>query len=265
MAKAAIANAGLKSITIRGPELFNKYYGETEASLRRLFRSAADAAPCALLFDEFESLAPRRGGSGDSAVTDRIVNQLLTLLDGVEALEGVFVICTTTHPENIDPALLRPGRLDYLLYMPLPDAQCRLAILETLMRGDVEVSPKAKTLIMERLGPYDFEGFTGADLKSFVEEYTSACARRTVAEFNARAKDENAAATLDELPPIEERDVMEALKRVRASMNQETRNYYHRIHAAFGDAHSERKTDRKTDKTKDTRDGDEQVQTYAGM
>ena len=265
MAKAAIANAGLKSITIRGPELFNKYYGETEASLRRLFRSAADAAPCALLFDEFESLAPRRGGSGDSAVTDRIVNQLLTLLDGVEALEGVFVICTTTHPENIDPALLRPGRLDYLLYMPLPDAQCRLAILETLMRGDVKVSPKAKTLIMERLGPYDFEGFTGADLKSFVEEYTSACARRTVAEFNARAKDENAAETLDELPPIEERDVMEALKRVRASMNQETRNYYHRIHAAFGDAHSDRKTDRKTDKTKDTRDGDEQVQTYAGM
>ena len=116
--RAAIESAGVRSVAIKGPELLNKYIGQSEAGVRDAFRRAAAAAPCALFFDEFDAIAPRRGHDS-TGVTDRVVNQFLTELDGVEGLRGVVVLAATSRPDLVDPALLRPGRLDRLLLVRL--------------------------------------------------------------------------------------------------------------------------------------------------
>jgi peroxin-1 len=229
MAKAAIVNAGLRSITIKGPELFSKYYGESEATLRKLFKRAEDAAPCALFFDEFESLAPRRGGT-DGGVTDRMVNQFLTLLDGVESLVGVFVICATSRPDVVDPALLRPGRLDHLLYLPMPDAIARAKIVRTLTR-EIKVAPGVDLVAIaesERM-----ESFSGADLAAFVSECANVAATRVLKTYTAAVGRGEDVAEPNAPPTIEPHDVVEALKRSRASLSQETLLFYKRVHEDF--------------------------------
>ena len=229
MAKAAIVNAGLRSITIKGPELFSKYYGESEATLRKLFKRAEDAAPCALFFDEFESLAPRRGGT-DGGVTDRMVNQFLTLLDGVESLVGVFVICATSRPDVVDPALLRPGRLDHLLYLPMPDAIARAKIVRTLTR-EIKVAPGVDLVAIaesERM-----ESFSGADLAAFVSECANVAATRVLKTYTAAVERGEDVAEPNAPPTIEPHDVVEALKRSRASLSQETLLFYKRVHEDF--------------------------------
>ncbi|KAF7245818.1 Peroxisome biogenesis factor 1 [Varanus komodoensis] len=149
-------------ISIKGPELLSKYIGASEQAVRDLFNKAQAAKPCILFFDEFDSLAPRRGHD-NTGVTDRVVNQLLTQLDGVEGLEGVYVLAATSRPDLIDPALLRPGRLDKCLYCPPPDQASRFEILKALshhllLAPDVDLQHlAAKT-----------EHFTGADLKALL-------------------------------------------------------------------------------------------------
>ncbi|XP_071509592.1 peroxisomal ATPase PEX1-like [Diadema antillarum] len=153
---------GLNFISIKGPELLSKYIGASEQAVRDLFTRAVSAKPCILFFDEFDSLAPRRGHDS-TGVTDRVVNQLLTQLDGVEGLDGVYVIGATSRPDMIDPALLRPGRLDKCLYCPIPTANERVEILQALARkmtlgGDVDLVQVAQRL----------DHFTGADLKALL-------------------------------------------------------------------------------------------------
>jgi peroxin-1 len=124
LVQAAVAHAGLRMIQIKGPELLNKYVGASEASVRSLFSRARQQRPCVVFFDEFESLAPRRGGTGDrsTGVTDRMVNALLTELDGVESLDtGIFVVAATCRPDLVDPALLRPGRIDRWVRLEPPE------------------------------------------------------------------------------------------------------------------------------------------------
>ncbi|MEQ2168003.1 hypothetical protein GOODEAATRI_009904, partial [Goodea atripinnis] len=118
--RAVAKDSGMNFISIKGPELLSKYIGASEQGVRDVFQRAQAAKPCILFFDEFDSLAPRRGHDS-TGVTDRVVNQLLTELDGVEGLQGVYVLAATSRPDLIDPALLRPGRLDKSLYCPLPD------------------------------------------------------------------------------------------------------------------------------------------------
>jgi len=250
LAKAAIVNAGLRSITIRGPELLSKYYGESEASLRQLFRRAEAAAPCALFFDEFDSLAPKRGGT-DGGVTDRMVNQFLTLLDGVDSLKGVFVIAATSRPDVIDPALLRPGRLDHILYMPMPDADERVAIMRCLVRKET-LADDVDLIAMAR----DMEHFTGADLASFVAECGNAASRRMLKQFDdAEARGEVVDAPT-ERPRIEKIDVDWALTfSSKPSLAKETRDAYNRSHAAF-------RASKSSDSPTVASSGDEQ--TYAG-
>lgn len=108
---AIAKECGLNLITVKGPELLNKYIGQSEASIRSVFERAKASLPCLLFFEEFDSIAPCRG-QDNTGVTDRVVNQLLTELDGAEGLQGVFVIAATSRPNSIDAALLRPGRLD---------------------------------------------------------------------------------------------------------------------------------------------------------
>ncbi|XP_023924154.2 peroxisomal ATPase PEX1 isoform X1 [Quercus suber] len=161
---AAAAACSLRFISVKGPELLNKYIGASEQAVRDIFSKANAAAPCLLFFDEFDSIAPKRGHD-NTGVTDRVVNQFLTELDGIEVLTGVFVFAATSRPDLLDAALLRPGRLDRLLFCDFPSQQERLDILTVLSRklpleNDVELDAIAHMT----------EGFSGADLQALLSD-----------------------------------------------------------------------------------------------
>ncbi|NXO82521.1 PEX1 factor, partial [Sitta europaea] len=162
LAGVVARESGMNFISVKGPELLSKYIGASEQAVRDIFNRAQAAKPCIVFFDEFDSIAPRRGHD-NTGVTDRVVNQLLTQLDGVEGLQGVYVLAATSRPDLIDPALLRPGRLDKCLYCPPPDQNSRCEILKALshslsLANDVDFQDLAvKT-----------EQFTGADLKALL-------------------------------------------------------------------------------------------------
>ncbi|KAF9510428.1 hypothetical protein BS47DRAFT_1347980 [Hydnum rufescens UP504] len=150
LASAVAKECGLNFISVKGPELLNKYIGASEKSVRDLFDRATAAKPCILFFDEFDSIAPKRGHDS-TGVTDRVVNQMLTQMDGAEGLDGVYVLAATSRPDLIDPALLRPGRLDKSLLCDMPNAQERA-------RDTIDVAEYAQLT----------EGFSGADLQALV-------------------------------------------------------------------------------------------------
>ncbi|CAG9335660.1 unnamed protein product [Blepharisma stoltei] len=151
----------LSFISVKGPELLNKYIGASEQSVREVFERAKRAAPCILFFDEFESIAPKRGSGSQTGVTDRVVNQFLCELDGVEAKEGVYVIAASSRPEMIDVALLRPGRLDFKIYCGFPNTQERAEIFNKMLsRLGYHLDTHQTSEISE--------GFTGADIQSVI-------------------------------------------------------------------------------------------------
>ncbi|XP_075683815.1 peroxisomal ATPase PEX1 isoform X2 [Rhinoderma darwinii] len=154
--------SGMNFISIKGPELLSKYIGASEQAVRDVFTRAQAAKPCILFFDEFDSIAPRRGHD-NTGVTDRVVNQMLTQLDGVEGLQGVYVLAATSRPDLIDPALLRPGRLDECLYCPPPDQMSRCEILKGLSHSMMLDHDVDFQYIASRT-----ENFTGADLKALL-------------------------------------------------------------------------------------------------
>jgi transitional endoplasmic reticulum ATPase len=130
LAKAVATESEANFISVRGPELLSKWVGESERGIREVFRRARQASPCVIFFDELDALAPVRGMGGDSMVTERVVSQLLTELDGIQTLQGVVVLAATNRMELIDPALLRAGRFDKLVQVPLPDKDARKEILK---------------------------------------------------------------------------------------------------------------------------------------
>ncbi|KAI0063957.1 AAA-domain-containing protein [Artomyces pyxidatus] len=145
-----------------GPELFTMWFGESEANVRDVFDKARAAAPCVMFFDELDSIAKARGGGGGDAggAGDRVLNQILTEMDGMNAKKNVFIIGATNRPDQIDSALLRPGRLDQLIYIPLPDEPSRLSILTACLRK----SPVAPEVVNLNLLAKNTHGFSGADL-----------------------------------------------------------------------------------------------------
>jgi transitional endoplasmic reticulum ATPase len=160
LAKAVATESEANFISVKGPEIFSKWVGESEKAIREIFRKARQAAPCIVFIDEIDAIAPRRGSSiGDSHVTDRVVNQLLTEMDGIEDLKGVVVIAATNRPDMLDPALLRPGRFDRLIYVPLPDTRAREEIFKIHLRG----KPLDKDVDLQKLVSLT-EGYTGADI-----------------------------------------------------------------------------------------------------
>ncbi len=164
LASAVAGECGLNFISVKGPEILNKYIGASEKSVRDLFERAEAARPCVLFFDEFDSIAPKRGHDS-TGVTDRVVNQLLTQMDGAEGLSGVYVLAATSRPDLIDPALLRPGRLDKSLICDLPDLDDRVDILRAL-GTKLHLSPEVidnLSVIAERTA-----GYSGADLQALV-------------------------------------------------------------------------------------------------
>jgi transitional endoplasmic reticulum ATPase len=162
----ALAGSGqLNVFAVKGAELLDKYVGESERAVRELFRRASDAAPALVFLDEVDALAPRRGQSTDSGVADRVVAALLTELDGAEPLREVIVVGATNRPELIDPALLRPGRLERLIYVPPPDGPARADILRVAGRN----IPLAADVDLDRLGA-ELEGYSAADCTAVLRE-----------------------------------------------------------------------------------------------
>ncbi|KAH8788366.1 hypothetical protein F5883DRAFT_707340 [Diaporthe sp. PMI_573] len=167
LASAVAGECGLNFISVKGPEILNKYIGASEKSVRDLFERAQAAKPCVLFFDEFDSIAPKRGHDS-TGVTDRVVNQLLTLMDGAEGLSGVYVLAATSRPDLIDPALLRPGRLDKSILCDFPDLEERVDIIravgkkaklsEAVLKSDEDLAVIAKRT----------DGFSGADLQALI-------------------------------------------------------------------------------------------------
>ena len=160
LAKALANESEANFISIKGPELLSKWVGESESGIREIFRKAKQAAPTVVFFDEVDSIAPvRGGGSSDSNVTERVVSQLLTELDGLEELQKVVVLAATNRPDIVDPALLRPGRFDRVLKVPPPDKKARLEILKL----HTAKNPLAPDVNLDRIAEKT-DGFTGADL-----------------------------------------------------------------------------------------------------
>ena len=181
MAKAIANECQANFISIKGPELLTMWVGESESNVRDIFAKARAAAPCVLFFDELDSIAVKRGSSaGDSGVGDRVINQLLTEMDGVGAKKNVFVIGATNRPDILDPAIMRPGRLDQLMFVPMPDYESRLSIL----RANLRKTPIHKDIDLEFIA-LNTDKFTGADLT----EICNRAVKLAIGDEIARAKE----------------------------------------------------------------------------
>ncbi|UGT64768.1 AAA family ATPase [Nocardia asteroides] len=203
----ALASTGQLSVhAVKGAELMDKWVGASERAVRELFQRARDSAPSLIFLDEVDALAPRRGQSGDSGVGDRVVAALLTELDGVEPLRDVVVLGATNRPELIDPALLRPGRLERLVFVPPPDAEARVAILRTAGRpvplaADVDLAALAKEL----------DGYSAADCAALLREAALTAMRRDIDAADVSAAD--IAAARAAVRPSLDPEQVEALRR----------------------------------------------------
>lgn len=190
------------------------WFGESEANVRDVFDKARAAAPCVLFFDELDSIAKARGSNmGDSGGSDRVLNQILTEMDGMSARKNVFVIGATNRPDQIDPALLRPGRLDQLVYIPLPDESSRLAVLQSALRKspiaeDVDMTYMAKIL----------QGFSGADLTEICQRACKLAIRESI-EAERKKKLAGIDDDSDPVPDLKKFHFEEALKHARRSVS----------------------------------------------
>ena len=206
IAKAAAKESTANFISIKGPEIFSKWVGESEKAIREVFRKARQSAPTVVFLDEFDSIAAKRGARADSGGTERVVNQLLTSLDSFEALEEVIVLAATNRPELIDPSLLRPGRFDRLIFCPPPDVKGRRAILAIHTRGvpieGVDLDALAAGL----------EGYVGADIEALVREAVMLALREDI-----------------DSKVVQARHFDMALEVVRPSVDEDTVKYFQHI------------------------------------
>ncbi|KAI4306343.1 hypothetical protein L6164_029630 [Bauhinia variegata] len=219
---AAAAACSLRFISVKGPELLNKYIGASEQAVRDIFSKAAAAAPCLLFFDEFDSIAPKRGHD-NTGVTDRVVNQFLTELDGVEILTGVFVFAATSRPDLLDAALLRPGRLDRLLFCDFPSWHERLEILTVLSRklpmaSDVDLNAVAHMT----------EGFSGADLQALLSDAQLAAVHEVLNNVDSSRPEKK--------PVITDAHLKSTAYKARPSVSDEEKQRLYGIYSQFLDS-----------------------------
>ncbi len=183
LAKAVANESEANFIYIKGPEIFSKWVGESEKRIREIFRKARQVAPAIIFIDEIDAVAPKRGISIDTNVAERVVNQLLSEMDGLEGLEGVIVIGATNRPDALDPALMRPGRFDRHIYVPIPDKKARLEILKVHTRN----MPLAKDVDLDKLSSM-CEGYTGADIEALCREAAIMALRENLGAKEVRSK-----------------------------------------------------------------------------
>ena len=211
LAKAAATESGANFISVKGPEILSKWVGESEKAVREIFARARQVAPCIIFFDEIDAIAPRRGTRLDSGVTDRIVNQLLTEMDGIEKLEGIVVLAATNRPDIIDPALLRPGRFDRLIYIPPPDLEARYEILKVHTKR----MPLAEDVDLKKIASQT-EFYSGADLAALCRE----AAMNALREAGKPSK-------------VHMKHFIRAMKAVRPSLKPEDLERYEKIREEF--------------------------------
>jgi len=227
LARAVASESEANFINVKGPELLNKFVGESERAVREVFRRARQAAPCIVFLDEIDGLAPTRtGGEADSHVTERVVSQLLTELDGLEQLNSVVVIAATNRPDIVDRALLRPGRFDRLVYVPPPDLEARRQILGIHNKE----KPLATDVDLDRLAEAT-AGYTGADIAAVSNTATMLAVREHLARFRDAAE---ANAKASELK-VQMRHFEEALGKVKPISVQEG-EIYRRASEVFADS-----------------------------
>ncbi|MBI2871846.1 MAG: CDC48 family AAA ATPase [Chloroflexi bacterium] len=177
LAKAVASQSGVNFISVKGPALLSKWVGESEKGVREVFRKAKQASPCIIFFDEIDALAPVRGTGGDSHVTERVISQLLTEMDGIEELTGVVVLAATNRPDIIDPALLRPGRFDIQIELPMPDEEARREIFAIHTRG----KPLANDVDPDRLARAT-AGLTGSEVEAICRRASMLAIREFVGD-----------------------------------------------------------------------------------
>lgn len=205
LARAVATESGANFITVKGPEVFSKWVGESEKAIREVFRKARMAAPSIIFFDEIDSLVPRRGlGYSDSGVTERVISQLLTEMDGIITLEGVVVIAATNRPDIVDPAVLRPGRFDRLIYVPEPDEKSRLQIIKIHTRN----MPLARDVSLEQLATMT-KSYSGADIEALCREAAMQALRRDI-----------------NVKEVTMRDFEEALRKIGPSITSDMEKWY---------------------------------------
>ena len=217
MAKATANESEANFISIKGPELLSKWVGESEKGVREIFRKARQAAPCIIFFDEIDAIAPARGGDfGTSHVTERVISQILTELDGLEVLTNVVVIAATNRPDIIDTALLRPGRFDRLLYVPPPDYESRKQIIHI----HTKKKPLAEDTNIDNLAA-KMDGYTGADIAAVASAAVMLALREHISKYG---KPQEAQSHAKELK-IHMRHFEEAMKKIRPLSTQELDMY----------------------------------------
>ena len=211
LAKAVANESEANFILIKGPELLSKWVGESEKAVRKIFQKARQTSPSIIFFDEIDSLAPRRGASGDNRVTERVVNQLLTEIDGLEELHNVVVVGATNRPDILDTALLRPGRFDRIIMVGSPDEKTRDKIFEIHTKS----MPLAKDVNIKELAKKT-EGYAGADIASLCREAAIIALRKDM-----------------ESKEVGNKDFEEALSRVRPSITKEIEDSYRVLKEQF--------------------------------
>jgi len=225
MAKAAANESEANFISIKGPELLSKWVGESEKGVREIFRKARQAAPCIIFFDELDAIAPTRGGDhGDSHVTERVISQFLTEMDGLEILTNVVVIGATNRPDIIDPALLRPGRFDRILYVPPPDRESRIQIIKI----HTKKKPLGEDFNIEDLADKT-DGYTGADIASLSSAAVMLALREHITKYPDSKEAEKQAKDLK----INMKHFDDAMKKIRPLSKQEV-DMYKNVANKFG-------------------------------
>ena len=243
LAKAVANECSSNFISIKGPELLTMWFGESEGNVREVFDKARAAAPCVLFFDELDSVGQQRGGgSGSDAggAGDRVLNQLLTEMDGAGAKKNLFFIGATNMPHVLDEALIRPGRLDQLIYIPLPDLVARIGIIKAVLRK----SPCAANVNMEFLAR-ECEGFSGADMTELCQRATKAAIRESIAAEDERRKlmkdggDNDAIMDMDDpVPFITRIHFEEALHNARRSVTAYDLEKFEQFRTKFDPAYA---------------------------
>ena len=224
LAKAVATESEANFISIKGPELLSRYVGESERAVRETFRKARQAAPTIIFFDEIDSMASERGSSVDAHATERVVSQILTEIDGVEELKDVVIVAATNRPDIVDPALLRPGRFDRLIYVRPPDKQSR----EKIFNIHLADKPLAKDVDVEELAEIT-EGYVGADLESICREASMLALREVItpglSQEEALKKAEGIKITYDHF--------LKSKSRVKPTTSRSAMNFYEQAAESF--------------------------------
>ncbi|XP_076190758.1 nuclear valosin-containing protein-like isoform X2 [Aptenodytes patagonicus] len=224
LAKAVANESGLNFISVKGPELLNMYVGESERAVRQVFQRARNSAPCVIFFDEVDALCPRRSDR-ESGASVRVVNQLLTEMDGLENRRQVFIMAATNRPDIIDPAILRPGRLDKTLYVGLPPPADRLAILKTITKDGTRPPLDTDVSLEEIAYNQHCDCYTGADLSALVREASICALRQEMALQNTKSKKGGI--------KISHKHFEEAFRKVKSSVSKKDQIMYEELHQSL--------------------------------